>query len=102
MPDGPIATIIREKLTAALSPSRLELDDDSARHAGHHHEGGVDATPGGESHFNLTVVSQAFEGQARVQRQRTINTLLRDELAGPVHALSITALTPGEDAATAS
>lgn len=102
MPDGPIATIIREKLTAALSPSRLELDDDSARHAGHHHEGGMDATPGGESHFNLTVVSQAFEGQARVQRQRTINTLLRDELAGPVHALSITALTPGEDAATAS
>lgn len=102
MPDGPIATIIREKLTAALSPSRLDLEDDSARHAGHHHEGGMDAKPGGESHFNLTVVSQAFEGQARVQRQRTINTLLRDELAGPVHALSITALTPGEDAATAS
>ncbi|WP_296167253.1 BolA family protein [uncultured Brevundimonas sp.] len=100
MPDGPIATIIREKLTAALSPSRLELEDDSARHAGHHHEGGIDAKPGGESHFNLTVVSQAFEGQARVQRQRTINALLRDELAGPVHALSIKALTPGEDTAT--
>ena len=99
MPDGPIATIIREKLTAALSPSRLDLEDDSARHAGHHHEGGMDAKPGGESHFNLTVVSDAFESQTRVQRQRTINGLLRDQLAGPVHALSIKALTPAEDGA---
>ncbi len=98
MPDGPIATNIREKLTTALSPTRLELEDDSARHAGHHHEGGMDAKPGGESHFNLTVVSEAFEGEARVQRQRMINSLLRDELAGPVHALSIKALTPAEDA----
>ena len=100
MPDGPIATIMREKLTAALSPTRLELEDDSARHAGHHHEGGMDAKPGGESHFNLTVVSSAFEGLARVQRQRAVNGVLKDELAGPVHALSIKALTPGEDAAT--
>jgi len=96
MPEGPIATIIRKKLTTALSPTRLEIEDDSARHAGHHHEGGMDAQPGGESHFNLTVVSAVFEGQGRVQRQRAINTLLRDELAGPVHALSIRALTPAE------
>ncbi|MGV9010219.1 BolA family protein [Brevundimonas sp.] len=101
MSDGPIATIIREKLTSALSPSRLELEDDSARHAGHHHEGGMDAQPGGESHFNLTVVSDAFEGQARLQRQRTINALLREQLAGPVHALSIRALTPEEDGVAA-
>ena len=96
MPEGPIASIIREKLTAALSPERLEIEDDSWRHAGHHHEGGMDAQPGGESHFNLTVVSSAFEGEGRVQRQRRVNTLLRDELSGPVHALSINALTPAE------
>lgn len=96
MPEGPIATIIREKLTAALAPIRLEIEDDSWRHAGHHHEGGMDAQPGGESHFNLVVVSDAFEGEGRVQRQRTVNRLLREELAGPIHALSIKALTPGE------
>jgi BolA protein len=96
MPEGPIATIIREKLTAGLAPDRLEIEDDSARHAGHHHEGGMDARPGGESHFNLTVVAAVFEGQGRVQRQRAINALLREELAGPVHALSIRALTPTE------
>lgn len=96
MAEGPIAAIIREKLTAALSPTRLEIEDDSWRHAGHHHEGGMDAQPGGESHFNLTVVSEAFLGQNRVARQRRVNTLLADQLAGPVHALSIRALTPDE------
>lgn len=100
MPEGPIATIIREKLTIGLSPERLELEDDSARHAGHHHEGGMDGRPGGESHFNLTVVSSAFEGQGRVARQRAVNALLGAELAGPVHALSIRALTPAEAAAS--
>ena len=97
MPEGPIATIIREKLTAGLAPDRLAIEDDSARHAGHHHEGGLDGQPGGESHFNLTVVAKAFEGQGRLQRQRAVNDLLRDELSGPVHALSIRALTPKED-----
>lgn len=96
MPEGPIATIIREKLARGLNPARLDIEDDSGRHAGHHHEGGMDGQAGGESHFNITVVSAAFEGQGRVQRQRAINDLLREELAGPVHALSIRALTPGE------
>ena len=99
MPEGPIATIIREKLQEGLDPVRLEIEDDSGRHAGHHHEGGVDGRAGGESHFNVTVVSTAFEGQGRVQRQRAVNDLLRDELAGPVHALSIRALTPAEASA---
>lgn len=99
MVEGPIATIIRKKLAEGLSPERLELEDDSWRHAGHHHEGGMDAKPGGESHFNLLIVSAAFEGQGRVQRQRAVNGLLREELAGPVHALSIKALTPAEAAA---
>ena len=96
MPEGPIASIMREKLMAGLAPVRLEIEDDSGRHAGHHHEGGMDGKAGGESHFNVTVVSAAFEGQGRVQRQRAVNELLREELAGPVHALSIRALTPGE------
>ena len=99
MNEGPIATIIREKLTSALSPARLEIEDESARHAGHHHEGGLDARPGGESHFNLEVVSAVFEGKGRVERQRMINGLLAEELAGPVHALSIRARTPSEASA---
>ncbi|CAN5340848.1 BolA family transcriptional regulator [soil metagenome] len=101
MPQGPIATIMREKLTKALSPTQLVIDDDSARHAGHHHEGGMDAKPGGESHFNLTIVSAAFEGQGRLARQRAVNAVVATELAGPVHALSIKALTPAEAAASA-
>ena len=98
MPEGPIATIMREKLTTAFEPTRLELEDDSWRHAGHHHEGGMDARPGGESHFNLTLVSEAFADQGRVQRQRAVNAVLSAELSGPVHALSIKALTPAEAA----
>jgi len=100
MPEGPIATLMREKLTSALQPTLLTLEDDSARHAGHHHEGGMDAKPGGESHFNLTIVSAAFDGQGRVARQRVVNSVLATELAGPVHALSIKALTPAEASAT--
>lgn len=100
MSEGPVAAIIREKLQQSLSPIRLEIVDDSRRHAGHHHEGGMDAKPGGESHFNIVVVSDAFSGQSRVARQRTVNDLLRAELAGPIHALSIQALTPVEDSTT--
>lgn len=96
MPEGPIATIIREKLTLALSPTVLTIEDDSGRHAGHHHEGGMDGRAGGESHFNLTIVSTAFAGQGRLARQRAVNAALAVELAGPVHALSVRALTPDE------
>lgn len=96
MSHGPIAQRILEKLGAGLSPDAIELVDDSARHAGHHHEGGMDAKPGGESHFNLMIVSGSFQGLTRVARQRRVLDLLRDELAGPVHALSVRALTPGE------
>jgi len=97
MADGPVARIIRQKLQDALSPQRLELEDDSWRHAGHHHDGGMDAKEGGESHFNLVVVSERFVGLSRVMRQRKINKLLAEELSGPIHALSIKALTPEED-----
>ena len=87
-----IANRIREKLTEALSPTRLELVDDSASHAGH---AGHDGR--GESHFNLVVVSEAFEGQSRVERQRRVYGILAEELADRVHALSLRTLTPAED-----
>ncbi len=96
MSQGPIATIILEKLRSAFQPTRLELEDDSWKHAGHHHEGGMDAKPDGESHFNLVLVSPVFEGMNRVQRQRAVNAVLAEELAGAVHALSIKAQTPAE------
>jgi BolA protein len=98
MTEGPVAQRIRQKLSQALAPVALEIEDDSGRHAGHHHEGGMDAKEGGESHFNLRIVSAAFAGRSRLDRQRTINGLLAEELAGPVHALSIRALTPDEAA----
>lgn len=88
---GEIADRIRSKLEAALSPVRLDIQDDSAKHSGH-----SGAREGGESHFSVLVVSEAFEGLNRVARQRRINTVLAVELAGPVHALSIQAKTPAE------
>lgn len=87
----PVRDDIEAKLTAALSPERLEVIDDSARHAGH-----AGANPAGESHFKVVVVSAAFEGQSRVQRQRMVYDALAQELAGPIHALELKTLTPAE------
>lgn len=88
-----IAARIIAKLTEALAPLRLDLDDESARHAGHAAMKGLAA---GETHFRLTVVSAQFAGQSRVQRQRLVYRILAEELAGPVHALAVTALSPEE------
>lgn len=96
MPLGPVAAIIREKLALGLSPIEISLVDDSWKHAGHHHEGGIDAKDGGETHFQLRIVSEDFEGLNRVARHRAVTSLLKDELAGPVHALAIQAFTPKE------
>jgi BolA protein len=90
---GAVSEAIRRKLAAAFFPLRLEVEDDSARHHGH-----AGATPGGESHFNVVIEAATFEGLGRVQRQRAVYAVLKDELAGPVHALSVTALAPGEAA----
>ena len=90
-PMGAIFETIHDKLTAAFAPTRLEIQDDSDRHAGH-----AGATPGGESHFNVLIEAQAFAGMSKVVRQRLVHKALSDELAGPVHALSIKALAPGE------
>ena len=86
-----VADTIRTKLTQALSPAQLEIIDESHLHAGH-----ASAPEGGESHFRVSIVSAAFEGQSRVARQRLVYGALGEELAGPVHALAITALAPGE------
>jgi len=88
---GAVAEAIRGKLAAAFSPTRLEVVDDSARHHGH-----ANARPGGESHFNVVIEAAVFEGLGRVQRQRAVHAALKAELAGPVHALSVKALAPGE------
>lgn len=88
---GAISEAIRHKLTAAFQPTRLEIEDESARHHGH-----AGARPGGESHFNVLIESQAFAGSPKVARQRMVYRALAEELAGPVHALSVKALAPGE------
>ncbi len=87
----PISDSIRTKLTTVFAPTRLEVVDDSARHAGH-----AGARPGGESHFNVLIEAPAFAGLGKVARQRQVYAALSDLLAGPVHALSLKALAPGE------
>jgi BolA-like protein 1 len=94
----PVEDSIREKLTEAFSPSNLIVENESSKHAGHSgardHLGRVT----GETHFRILVVSEKFAGKSPVDRHRQINTVLKDELAGPVHALAIKALTPAEAA----
>lgn len=86
-----VADTIRAKLTERFTPIRLEISDESSRHAGH--EG---ARPEGETHFSITIVSAAFIGQSRVDRQRLVYQTLAAELATHVHALSLTTLAPDE------
>jgi BolA protein len=86
---APISEAIRTKLTASLNPTRLVIEDDSHRHAGH-----AGARAGGESHFNVAIESAAFEGLSPVERQRLVHRILAEELAGPVHALSLKLATP--------
>ena len=90
---GAVAETIRRKLSGAFSPIRLDVVDDSDRHNGH-----SGAREGGESHFNVILESAAFTGVGRVQRQRLVYAALAEELAGPIHALSVKALAPGEAA----
>jgi BolA protein len=93
----PVADTIHDKLTATFAPLLLEVRDESAKHAGH---GGATREDGsrGETHFHVRLVSQAFDGVSRVERQRRIYAALAAELSGPVHALSLAALTPAEAA----
>jgi BolA family transcriptional regulator, general stress-responsive regulator len=91
-----VAETISRKLTDRFAPTRLEIVNDSARHAGHAgHPGG--AGQSGETHFNVTIVSAVFAGMGRVARQRLVYEALADELKGGVHALALTTLAPGEE-----
>jgi BolA protein len=86
-----VAATITDKLNAAFRPQHLEVVDQSHLHAGH-----AGARPGGETHFAVVIVTDAFVGKSRVERQRLVYAALAEELAGPVHALSLKALTGAE------
>ena len=83
--------IITEKLTEAFKPQSLRVEDES-----HQHEGHAGHRPGGETHFRVYIVSEAFRGKTRIERHRLINAALTAELAAGVHALAIHANAPGE------
>ena len=93
MQRGPMQTrdLITEKLRNAFAPDSLRVEDESHRHEGH-----AGHRPGGETHFRLYIVAEAFRGKSRVERHRMINATLSGELAGGVHALAIHAAAPGE------
>jgi len=92
MNEGTNMTVrLRSKLERALSPLALEIEDESANHAGH-----VGAREGGETHFRIRIVSESFAGLNRVERQRKVYAAVADELPERVHALSLITLTPSE------
>ncbi len=83
---------IVEKLTKSFAPSGLDVVDES-----HLHEGHAAHRPGGETHFRVYIVSEAFAGKSRLARHRMVNEALASELADRVHALAIRTTAPGED-----
>lgn len=86
-----ISERITRKLTEAFAPQELRVIDESHQHQGH---GGW--REGGETHFRVNIVSEAFAGKSRLERHRLVNAALAQELADRVHALAIAAKAPGE------
>jgi BolA protein len=86
-----MAARLKSKLEAAFSPMSLDIEDESARHAGH-----AGSREGGETHFRVRIISPAFSGLSRVERQRRVYAAVAQELAERVHALSLVTLTPEE------
>ncbi|WP_449255336.1 BolA family protein [Bosea sp. (in: a-proteobacteria)] len=86
-----MADRITLKLNAAFAPQRLQVIDESHQHHGH---GGW--REGGETHFRVNIVSDAFRGKTRLERHRLVNAALAAELAERVHALAIAAKAPDE------
>jgi BolA protein len=89
-----VADTMRHKLVTRFAPLRLDIIDESHRHAGQ-----AGARPEGETHFAVTIVAAAFAGKSRVERQRLVYETLAEELKTRVHALSLSARAPGEDGA---
>jgi BolA protein len=87
------ADLITQKLTEAFTPQSLKVEDES-----HKHEGHAGARPGGQTHYRVYIVSQAFKGKTRLERHHMINQTLAGELSGGIHALAIHASAPGESA----
>ena len=84
---GPVEKIIREKLSGILAPSVLEIANESHMHG---------LPKEAEKHFKVVAVSEMFRDQSRIERHRLVNGILKEELAGQVHALSVQAFTPEE------
>jgi BolA protein len=86
-----VRATIAQKLTEAFTPLSLKVDDESDRHQGHagHREGG-------ETHFRVYIVAEAFRGKSRLERHRMINATLAAELQAGIHALAIHAAAPEE------
>ena len=80
---------IRRTLEAVLAPTRLDIEDDSHRHAGH-----VGAKGGG--HYRVYVVSARFSGRTLIARHRMVYEALAEQMKGDIHALSIVAKAPEE------
>jgi BolA protein len=87
----PLADLITRKLIEAFAPQSVRVIDESHLHAGH-----AGSRPGGETHFRLYIVADAFRGKGRLERHRMINAALAAELEDRVHALAIHAAAPGE------
>ena len=85
------ADALRRRLTLALSPEALDIDDESHRHAGH--EGARD----GRGHFRVRIVSAAFAGQPVLARHRAVYAALGELMQTDIHALAIDARTPEEN-----
>ena len=86
-----VAHELGSALERDLRPERLEIADESARHHGH-----AGWREGGETHFRVLVVADCFAGRSRIERQRLVHAAAGDLLRERIHALSITALAPGE------
>ena len=86
-----MATEMEKRLMAVFAPTRLQVINDSASHAGHSGDDGS-----GESHFTVEIESAAFAGVSRLERQRMVNRALGDLPGQRVHALAIKAKAPGE------
>ncbi|WP_322090868.1 BolA family protein [Dongia deserti] len=86
---GQVADRIERKLRMAFQPESLDVIDETNQHHGH-----AGWRESGETHFRVEIIASAFAGKSRVERQRAVYEVLAEELAGPVHALALTANAP--------